>query len=101
MFRKVYGWLKMLFIITWLLLVLVLTAWIAYENQQKFNLTLLGFELPELTFGIYLSITFVTGAFIGWFGTWIVSRIKLFSGKRELKKTKKEIEKLRTAHLTE
>lgn len=101
MFKKLLGWIRWLFILAWLLLVITISAWIAFENMTPVRLNLFGFQLPEATMGLYLSWTFVAGVTLGWFGTWLLARIKLFSRQRELGKVKKEVDKLRTAHLQE
>ncbi|SMF36784.1 Uncharacterized membrane protein YciS, DUF1049 family [Alteromonadaceae bacterium Bs31] len=101
MFLKLFRFIRFIFVVAWFILVVVISMWIAYANSDPLSLNLLGFQLPELTTGTYLGATFAIGATFGWFGTWLIARIKLFSRKRELKKTKKEVEKLRTAHLQE
>ncbi len=99
--KKLLRFVRSFFVIAWFLLVLVVSGWIGFYNNDPLSLNILGITLPEFTTGIYLGATFATGAIFGWFGTWLIARIKLFSRKRELKKTKKEVEKLRIANYQE
>ncbi|TVZ38638.1 putative membrane protein [Alteromonadaceae bacterium 2753L.S.0a.02] len=99
MIKRLYRWIRGLFLFVWLLGVLIIGVWIAWANQDYISVNLFAIELPRFPVGGYLSITFASGVLLGWFGTWILARIKLYSRKRELSKVKKEVNKLRTAQL--
>ncbi|WP_045860387.1 LapA family protein [Teredinibacter purpureus] len=101
MFQKLIGWLRGVFIILWLVAVLVIGAWIGFYNADYTTLNILGFQLPEMTIGFYLCLTFAVGVGLGWFGTWVLAQGKLYSRKRELGKVQKEVGKLRTAQVQE
>lgn len=101
MFKKLLRWIRWIFILAWLVFVITVSAWIAFENSAPVSINLFGIHLPEATIGLYLCWTFVAGVSLGWFGTWLLARIKLFFRQRELGKVKKEVAKLRTAQLQE
>lgn len=101
MIRKLFRWVRNLFVLAWLLAVLILSWWIAYYNQQDIRINLLGLSLPEATVGLYLCITFASGVTIGWFGTWLLAKASHMSGRRELKKVKREVAQLKTAQVQE
>jgi len=95
MIAKLLGWLRSLFVVIWLIGIFLIGGWIGYYNIEPTSINLFGIPLPELTIGIYLSLTFTAGVSLGWFGTWLLARAKLYSRNRDLKKTQKEMEKLR------
>lgn len=101
MFKKLFKWIRWLLIFAWLVFLIVLSFWIAFENSEPAQLHLFGIGLPESTLGTYLCWTFVAGILLGWFGAWLISRIKLFARQRELGKARREVAKLRTAQLRE
>ncbi|WP_185231181.1 LapA family protein [Teredinibacter franksiae] len=101
MLAKLARLIRNLFVVIWLVVVLTIGGWVAFYNSEYVSINLFGFNLPEFSIGFYLCITFATGVVIGWFGTWLLARAKLFSRQRELGKARKEMEKLRTAQMLE
>jgi len=95
MFKKLFKWIRWLFILVWLLFLVTLSWWITFENSTPAQLNLFGINLPESTLGVYLCWTLVAGVLLGWAGTWLLSRVKLFARQRELRKMRKEMARLR------
>ena len=101
MFAKLGVWVRNLFVLAWLLVVLTLGAWLAYANSDTMTLNLLGIQWPEGSVGFYFSITFIVGVLLGWFGTYLLAQAALFGKKRELSRMTKEVNKLRSNFVAE
>ncbi len=60
---------KLKTILFWLLILTILPvgAWIGFfENPQRIAPSILGFQLPEATFGVWLLAMLLIGSILGW-----------------------------------
>ncbi len=89
---------KRLIILLVLLCGIVLGVWFSAENAQPLSVTALGFPMPELPVGIWLTGVFLLGTGLGYVIS-VISTLKLknhnLSLSRKLKRRDRELEKLR------
>lgn len=65
MIKNIFGWLKGLLAMIWLLLLLLLGARLAQQNQDLVDISLLYWQLPEMTTGTVISLAFLLGVIGG------------------------------------
>lgn len=89
---------KRLLILLVLLCGVVLGVWFSAENAQPLSVTALGFAMPELPVGLWLTGVFLLGTGLG-YAVSVISTLKLknhnMSLSRKLKRRDRELEKLR------
>ena len=61
MIKNFFGWVKGLLVLVWLVLLLLLGARLAQQNQELVEISLLYWQLPELTTGTIISLAFLVG----------------------------------------
>lgn len=65
MIKSFIGWVKGLLAIVWLVLLLLLGARLAQQNQELVDIRLLYWQLPEMTTGTVISLAFLVGVIGG------------------------------------
>ncbi|MGH1371029.1 MAG: LapA family protein [Cellvibrionaceae bacterium] len=89
---------KRLLLLLVLLCGLILGVWFSVENAQPVQVTLLGFSLPQLSVGVWLTAVLLLGAVLGYvISVFPVLKLKNenMSLHRKLKRRDRELEKLR------
>lgn len=61
MIKNLVGWVKGLLAMIWLVLLLLLGARLAQQNQEMVDVNLLYWQLPEMTTGTIISLVFLMG----------------------------------------
>ncbi len=61
MIKNIIGWVKALLVVVWLLLLLLLGARLAQQNQDVVEISLLYWQLPAMTTGTIMSLAFLIG----------------------------------------
>ena len=90
---------KRIVIVLWILSLFLIGGWFASENQQEVTVVLFGYSLWELSIGTYLIAMLFIGLLLGFVTSFIFTQGAIFKKKRELKKAKKEVQKLRVEHI--
>ena len=93
--KKLISLVYTLLLIVWLLGIAVFGAWFVNDNAQHMQVALMGFKLPEASTAAYIMITFILGMFIGSTFAFAMMQKRLFAKKRQLKKARKEADKLK------
>lgn len=65
MIKNIVGWVKALLVMVWLVLLLLLGARLAQQNQEMVEIGLLYWQLPEMTTGTIMSLAFLIGIICG------------------------------------
>ncbi len=97
-------WIKRLVTILLILLALALGIWITLDNSQPVSLILFGFALPSAKLGVWILATFVLGIAVGYLGSlwpYLATKRKLLSQDRKIKRSERELDKLRAGALKE
>lgn len=97
-------WITRLVKILLILLALCLGIWFTLDNTQEVTLILFGLTLPSAKLGFWILAGFVLGIAIGFFGSlWPYANVKqkLLRQDRQLKRSEKELTKLRAGALKE
>lgn len=97
-------WITRLLKISLVLIALLLGILFTVDNAQQVSLTLFGFQLPSAKLGAWLLLAFVLGVTIGFlFSLWpyFAAKQKLLLQERQIKRSEKELNKLRAGALKE
>lgn len=62
---RVYGWLKFVLMLLWLLFLLLVGAKLAQHNPQLVQLDLIFWVAPEVSLGVLLSVILLFGVVLG------------------------------------
>ncbi|MGH1440761.1 MAG: lipopolysaccharide assembly protein LapA domain-containing protein [Cellvibrionaceae bacterium] len=95
-------WFKYLFLGALLIGSIILGAVFTSQNDQAVSVVLFGFELTELTFGMWLLCFLLVGSFIGLLLSFLPilwGRQSRASKERKIAKLEKEISQLRSASI--
>lgn len=101
MIAIVFGWVKKLGFLIWILGMLLAGAWLANENSNPVSLTIFSFPLPDIALGVLIWMTLLLGVLLGFFTYYLVSKPSAIAKKRALSKANKELASLRTGYLKE
>lgn len=101
MLGNITKWIKRLILVAWLVLVCIIGSWLVTQNDQPLALSLLIFDLPELTAGLYMCLVFTVGGAVGFFTCFIGTQGSLFARNRALKKANQELNSLRNVQAKE
>ena len=88
-----FKFVKHISLVLWVLLLVFLGAWFGFENQQKTNVLIFGYNLPSASMGAYLIAFLFFGLILGFFTSFIAFRTKMFKKSREVKQLKKSLKK--------
>lgn len=94
-------WIKRLMLILWLLIVCIIGSWLVTQNDQPLSISVLIFNLPELTAGLYMCLIFAAGVGVGFITSFISTQGKLLVRKRALKRAEKEVSNLKQIQVRE
>lgn len=62
---RVYGWLKLILTLVWLVFLVLLGAKLAQQNPQLMRVDLILWNTPEVSVGVILCITLLLGVVLG------------------------------------
>jgi uncharacterized membrane protein YciS (DUF1049 family) len=92
-------WLKRLTLLLLLIVAIVLGIVFTSENSQQLSLVFLGYVMPELTLGLWLVLTLLSGSILGL----ILCTFSLFirgqsvnAKNRQIKRLEQELQQLRS-----
>jgi uncharacterized membrane protein YciS (DUF1049 family) len=92
-------WLKRLTLLLLLIVAIVLGIVFTSENSQQLSLVFLGYIMPELTLGLWLVLTLLSGSILGL----ILCTFSLFirgqsvnAKNRQIKRLEQELQQLRS-----
>ena len=77
-------------LVIWLFVMVVLGAWIGFENDLLIQVRIMGASLPSLSVGVYLGIALIVGLVFGFFTAWLVTSGKVFQQSRRVKQAHQE-----------
>ncbi|MBX2858278.1 MAG: hypothetical protein KTR17_06420 [Cellvibrionaceae bacterium] len=93
--KKILSLIYKILLVVWLLGIFMFGAWFVNDNPQQMQLALFGFKLPETSTAAYIMITLIAGTCMGSIFTFTVMQKRLFAKQRQLKKVRKEADKLK------
>ncbi len=95
-------WIKRLALLILLLIAFLVGIVFTSENNTPFALTILGFQLPQLSIGLWLSLSLFSGAIIGLLINYLSSLINRYSQvnkDKKIRRLEKELAALRVSGL--
>lgn len=101
MLKTAFNFIKKVILVVWLIAMLVVGAWFASENPNKVTPLLFGYALPQLSLGIYLSVTLIVGVVIGGTLSFLGTQSKMIKVKRACRTLDKEVKRLEADNVKE
>lgn len=93
--KKLWRFLKLSLLLGWLLLMLLLGAFIAWENPDFIRVRVFGYPLPELSIALYVLSSLLIGVLIGYGLSYLKTQGQQWKSSRNIKEKNKEIRKLK------
>ncbi len=94
MLSSTFRWVKKILIIVWLISMVFIGAWFAFDNPNKISPILFGTALPNLSLGVYLVGTLIIGILLGASLSFLGAQGRVFRVTRERRALSKEVQRL-------
>jgi uncharacterized membrane protein YraQ (UPF0718 family) len=92
---KIWKFLKLALLLAWVFLMILLGAFVAWENPQSISVRAFGYALPEQSIALYIFVSLLIGVLIGYSLSYLKTQGKQWKSSRNLKAKNKEIKKLK------
>lgn len=95
MFKTLYKWVKLLFLLFWLFAMIIIGMWMFFENSQEVSVSYLGYEVANQALGFVICQMLFVGGFLGYLTSVVTFKSREVWYKRRYKKSQKTLEKLK------
>ncbi len=97
MFKTLFKWLKLAFMWLWLLAMILLGAWIFFENQALVSIDYLVIEIENQALGFVICQMLFLGGLLGFLTCFFTINARAAWYKRRYKRSQLALEKLQNA----